>query len=58
MKLNLAKAITFARFLNNVSLNQFNNVILAQGIEQQKQSKVIEVLQAEVLIIRELISTQ
>ncbi|HEX7393393.1 MAG TPA: toxin-antitoxin system HicB family antitoxin [Anaerolineaceae bacterium] len=43
---------------NNVSLNQFINVILAQGIEQQKQSKVIEVLQAEVLIIKELVSTQ
>ena len=43
---------------NNVSLNQFINVILAQGIEQQKQSKVIEVLQAEVRIIKELVSTQ
>ena len=43
---------------NNVSLNQFINVILAHGIEQQKQSKVIEVLQAEVRIIKELVSTQ
>jgi len=58
MKPNPAKAKTFARFLNNVSLNQFINVILAQGIEQQKQSKVIEVLQAEVRIIKELVSTQ
>ena len=43
---------------NNVSLNQLINVILAQGIEQRMQTKLIEELQAEIRIIKELISTQ
>ena len=43
---------------NNVSLNQLINVILAQGIEQRMQTKLIEEFQAEIRIIKELISTQ